>query len=366
MAVLLGLAAGGLAVPAAALAGDDLCLTADPPPPGARALRFGITPGIAGSAGSGQGTAVPVDPRRERRALQRLAPPRQRFVLRLNRLFLSEGRPAIRSFARRAHRLGRAGFSVEIQVRYHPRPEQEGDLQAWSRFVRAAVRRLGRERAVVAFSITNEINFPISSNTSDGAFARAPEALVRGVEVAGRVLRRLGRPRAQVGFTIAWRYIPQDDAALWDEIGALATPGFRRALDYVGLQVYPGLVWPPAPLPGRTPGDEVVEALTLLRGCYMPKAELGRRVRLWVSENGYPTRPVVETEAGQAQSLVSTVESVAAVARSLRVTDYRYFNLRDNDSDGADLFATVGLMRDDYTPKVAFGTYRALVRRFGR
>lgn len=365
---LVALAICGLAgaLPATALAGDDACLTTQAPPAGPGKLRFGITPGIAGSAGSGQGQAAPVDPASELRALRHLRSPKTPLVVRLNRLFWADGRSAIRAFAHRAHRYARAGMRSEIQVRYHPPEGHEGDIRGWLRFVRHAVRRLGAIRSVAAFSITNEINFPISANTSDGAYEGAPRALVRGVEAADRVLRRLGRPRVQVGFTVAWRYIPQDDADLWRQIGALGGKRFRRALDYVGVQAYPGLVWPPAPLPGRSAGTEVVEALTLIRDCYMPMAGIGRHARLWVSENGYPTRPALESEAGQSQNLVSTVQSVAAVARTLRVTDYRYFNLRDNDSDGADLFATVGLMRDDYSPKIAFATYRDLIKRLGK
>ncbi len=134
----------------------------------------------------------------------------------------------------------------------------------------------------------------------------------------------------------------------------------------MGLQVYPGLVWPPAEIPGRTAGDEIAEALTLIRDCYMPKAGLGDEIDLWVSENGYPTKPGVNTEAGQAERLVSSVEAAAAHAGSLGITDYRWFNLRDNDSDGADLFSQVGLLRDDYSPKPSFAEYRSAIRRLGR
>lgn len=97
----------------------------------------------------------------------------------------------------------------------------------------------------------------------------------------------------------------------------------------------------------------------------MPKAGLGDEVELWVSENGYRTKPVVNSEAGQAERLISTVDAVAAQAGSLGVTDYRWFNLRDNDSDGADLFSQVGLLRDDYSPKPAFAEYRRAIRRLG-
>ena len=357
--------AAALAFTPSALAQGGDCLTADPPPAEPGKIDFGITPGIAGSAGVGQGTAVPVDPKLERQALERLEPRRRELVLRLNRLFWDGGGKLIRKFAHRVDRYARSGLSSEIQVRYHPPEGKEGNLRAWARFVAKAVRRLGRRPSVTAFSITNEINFPISPNTSDGSYDRALEAMVRGVVVGNRELRLLGRPNVELGFSVAWRYIPQEDRKLWEELGGLANPRFRRALDYVGLQVYPGLVWPPVEIPGRTAGDEIAEALTLIRDCYMPKAGLGREVDLWVSENGYPTKPVVNTEAGQAERLVSSVEAVAAHAGDLGITDYRWFNLRDNDSDGADLFSQVGLLRDDYSEKPAFGEYRRAIRRLG-
>ena len=49
----------------------------------------------------------------------------------------------------------------------------------------------------------------------------------------------------------------------------------------------------------------------------------------------------------------------------LGVSDYRYFNLRDNDSDGDDLFDAVGLLRDDYSRKPAFGVLRGAIAETG-
>jgi hypothetical protein len=356
----------GLTSAASARAQGDDCLTASPPAPEPGKINFGITPGIAGSAGVGQGTAAPVDRRAERKALVKLEPRGGGLVLRLNRLFWDGGGKLIGKFANRVDRYARAGLDSEIQVRYHPPEGKEGNLRAWARFVTKAVRRLGRRPSVSAFSITNEINFPVSPNTSDGAYDRALEAMVRGTIVAHRQLRRLNRPDVDVGFSVAWRYIPSADSKLWEDLGDLATPRFRRALDYVGVQIYPGLIWPPVEIPGRTAGDEIAEALTLIRDCYMPKAEIGDEVDLWVSENGYPTKPAINTEAGQAERLVSSVEAVAAHAGDLGISDYRWFNLRDNDSDGADLFSQVGLLRDDYSAKPAFAEYRAAIRRLGR
>ena len=354
-----------LAASPPALAAD--CLTADPPPPtaGATPLRFGITPQIAGSAGPAQGEAAPESEARTLKALRRLEANRRQLVLRLNRLFWSDGAAGIERFAALVDRYAASGFSSEVQIRYHPPEGHEGDMAGWEAFVRAAVHELARRPAVVALSVTNEANLPISPNTSDGAYDGVIDALVTGVVAAREEVTALGRPGLPLGFTVMWRWDPDSDQRFWEELGRRATPAFRAGLTYVGVQAYPGLVWPPAPLPGRSAGDELAEALTLLRGCYMPKAGLGGGVALWVTENGYATN-LGRTEAQQASDLASTVEAVHRWSGRLGVTDYRYFNLRDNRSSGPDLFDAVGLLRDDYSAKPGFSLYRSLMQRYGR
>jgi len=54
-------------------------------------LGFGIDPGIAGSVGASQQAAVPDQPTRDLRALRRLRPGGKALVLRLGRLFSSDG-----------------------------------------------------------------------------------------------------------------------------------------------------------------------------------------------------------------------------------------------------------------------------------
>ncbi len=348
--------------------GDDLCLSSPPAAPTrpTRRLRFGVTPRLAGSEGASQQPAVPLERGATRAALHDLEPPGRTLVLRLNRLFSADGRAGIRRFARQVDRHARDGFRSEIQVRYHPRPAKEGDMKAWARFVRRAVGTLARRPSVVAFSIVNEANLPVSPNTSDGAYDRVVDAVVRGIVAGQRELRQVGRPRVPLGFTIAWRYLPEEDASFWRRLGNRATARFRRALDYVGLQVYPGLFWPPVIRPGRTAGYEVAEAATLVRRCFMPKAGLGRGTDLWISENGYSTRQAVGAERAQAENLSSTVRAVHRLSGTLGITDYRYFNLRDNRSTGTGLFDQVGLLFDDYERKQSFGALRQLMLRYGR
>ena len=362
------LAIAPIASPAGARAGSDPnCLTTDPPPVTAPAqpVRFGITPLSAGSAGASQLQPKPENRRAAIAALRQLRPPRKQLVLRLNRMFWSDGVAGIRRYARTVDRFARAGFDSELQIRYHPPEGQEGNMRAWRRYVRRATRKFGRRESVVALSITNEANFPVSPNTSDGSYAGVREAIVKGTITADRMLRRLGRRDVQLGFSFAWRYSPSSDRSFWQEIGRRATPEFRRALDYVGLQVYPHLVWPPVPRPGVSAGEETVEALTLLRRCYMPKARLGGNVDVWVSGNGYPTN-LGRSEASQASELRSTLDAVHRYSGTLGITDYRYFNLRDNNSAGPDLFDAVGLLRDDYSRKPAFGVMGDAVARFGK
>jgi hypothetical protein len=364
---LLAAATVALSAPASAAGQGGECLEADPPPLDAPAhkLRFGTTPQLAGTVGGAQGEVTPEKPRAALAALEALEPRRRTLVVRLNRLFMSDGRAGVRRFTKLARRYARAGFEVESQVRYHPAPEQEGRMRPWKRFVRRATTALAEVDALVALTITNEVNLPLSANTSDGAYERALDAIAVGIPAARRALRRAGRGDVELGFSYAWRYLPDSDADFWSGIGERATPGFLRAIDYVGVQLYPGLFWPPAPIPGRSAGDETLEALTVVRDCYMQMAKLGDGVELWITENGYATN-LGRSETSQVTDLTSTVEDVHEYSGTLNLTDYRYFNLRDNRANGTDLFDNVGLLRPDYSRKPAFAALREQIRALGR
>lgn len=352
--------------PAAGRAADPDCLKPRLPPitRPAEPLRFGVAPLAAGSAGAVQTPPVPADRALAIRRLRSLEPARRTLVLRLNRMFWSAGVRGVRRYARIVDRFAAAGFDSELQVRYHPPAGEAGDMHAWTRWVRAAVRILGRRPSVVALTITNEANFDVSPNTSDGSYPGVRLAIVRGVLAARHELRRIGRGDVELGFSFAWRWLPTSDREFWEELGRRATPRFRKALDYVGLQVYPGLVVPPAIPPGSSAGAETVSALTLMRRCYFPKAGLGRGTDLWVTENGYVTN-LGRSEASQRDALNSTIRAVHRWSGTLGITDYRWFNLRDNVTGGAGLFDSVGLLRDDYSAKPAFAAYRRAIRAYG-
>jgi hypothetical protein len=332
--------------------------------PGAPPLRFGIGPLVqAGQAGGGPAVAVPERPRRTHAALARLKPPDGPFVLRLNRFFWSDREAGFRRYLGLARRFARLGYLIELQVRYHPDAAQEGDLPAWRAHVREVVRRFGRIRAVVALQIANEVNIAFSPDSSDGAYERAPEALVQGVIAASREANRRGLTRLKIGFNWFWRLDGATERRFW---GALRDRGgrrFARAVDWIGLDAYPGTVFPAVVPPGGE-RDAIVSALRSLR-CFARVPGIPRGTPIKVEENGWPTLPPGRPFAEQATRLRRMVRAVHAYRGTFGVSDYRWFNLRDADSSSPALFQHFGLLESDYAEKPAFGAYRELVRELG-
>ena len=273
----------------ASSAADPLCLHnyLHAPPRRAVPLRFGIDPGLAGTAGGAQLRAVPEDPTRDLAAVRRLRVPRKALVVRLNRLFLSDGAAGIARFRRRSAAYGRAGLDVEIQVRYHPSPEQAGNLTAWTRYVRRVVDVLGANPHVIAMTITNEVNVAFSPNTSDGAYPAAEKALIEGVEAAHDQALRDHLSRLRFGFTYAYRFGPASDAAFFARLRTLGGIRFRRALGFVGLDFCPGTIFPSAVAPGGYRAA-LAQAAGVVRRCLAPRAGIGPGVPIWSPRPGCP------------------------------------------------------------------------------
>jgi hypothetical protein len=364
---LIAAAALALALPAGAAAqGYPQCFgetAADAVQPhGGQALRFGITPGIqTGQLGTGAATPrTPEDPDRHLAELAKLRPPGGPFVLRLHRFFWSDGEPAVQSFLALADRYTRAGYLVELQLRYHPSAGQEGDIAAWTAHVRDVVRRFGSNRRVVAIQVTNEVNLTFSPDSSDGSFAGARDALIQGVIAAKDEARKRGYNQLAIGFNWAYRTAPQDDASFWNYLRDHGGAAFTAALDWVGLDAYPGTFFPPAEAPGGE-RDGMVNAMSALR-CFTEGAGIPDSKPIHVEETGFPTDQAARTEARQAQVADTIVRAVNDFRGNYNVSDLRWFNLRDGNSQSGNYQTQYGLLRDDYTEKPAFGVYGSLVR----
>jgi hypothetical protein len=219
---------------------------------------------------------------------------------------------------------------------------------------------------VRGLQVTNEVNFyPIAPDASDSAYEGAREALVRGVIAAKRQARRLGYDQLRIGFNWAYRTDPGREREFWTEIGALGGERFVRAVDWVGLDAYPGTVFPPVETADGY-RDGMVNALSVLRECYLPLAGIPNSVPIKVEENGYPTLEPVRSYAEQVNAMRQMVGAVHEFRGTYNVTDYRWFDLRDHRTSSTNFQHQYGLLRDDYEPKPAFAVYGELVERLSR
>jgi len=353
-----------------ARASDPLCLGSygGATPRAGAPLRFGIDPGLAGTVGGVQLPSVPDSPARDLQAVKALAPPGRVLVVRLNRLFWSDGEQGIENFEQLADSYTRAGFEVEIQVRYHPPAGKAGDIPAWEQYVRHVIDVFGPNPRVVAMTITNEVNVTFSPNTSDGYYQGAKDALIGGIEAAHDEALRRGFRQLRFGFTYAYRFAPTSDAAFFSYLAASGGTAFRQALGFLGLDLYPGTIYPPVMLPGDTYGAEMAQALGVMRDCFLPLGGIGAQTPIWITENGVPTGLL--SDAQQAAALEQLVLAAHDYSGTFNVTDYRWFNLRDSVSSGpltliGATFSSDGLLGSDYSPKSSFAAYRALIAALG-
>jgi hypothetical protein len=324
-------------------------------------LRFGITPGVqTGQFFTGAAPPrTPEDRARHLAALGQLRPQGGPFVLRLHRFFWSEGEQEVQRFLALADAYTRAGYLVELQLRYHPSAEQEGDIDAWVAHVRDVVRRFGANPRVVAIQVTNEVNITFSPDSSDGAYDGARDALVRGVIAAKDEALRRGYRQLEIGFNWAYRTDPGSESTFWNHIRDAGGRAFAGALDWVGVDAYPGTVFPPAHTSGGE-RDGMVNAFSSFR-CYAAGAGIPDTVPIHVEENGWPTAEPERSYAQQAQVAETLVRAVHDFRGTYNISDYRWFNLRDGNTQSGNFQTQYGLLTDEYQPKPAFDVYRRLV-----
>jgi hypothetical protein len=329
------------------------------------ALRVGITPRVqAGQVGPVPARAKPDDPARTLAALARIRPAGGPFVVRLNRFFWSDGEAAFKQFLAEAQRYTNAGYLVELQVRYHPSAGQEGDIAAWTRHVREVVDRFGANPGVVGLQITNEVNFDFSADSSDGAYKGGKDALIQGVIAAKDEAERAGFRQLQIGFNWAYRYDPAHEQSFWGHLRDTGGKRFAAALDWVGLDAYPGTFFPPAEQSVDDYRDGMVNAMSSFR-CYLRAAGIPDSVPMYVEENGWPTYGARKEEM-QAQVADQMFRAVSDFRGTYDVSDYRWFNLRDANTSDTGIAQHFGLLRDDYSAKPAFAVLAKLFAGLGR
>lgn len=326
---------------------------------------FGIYPGGAAGTVGPSGPVAPEDPALRMAALKRLRAPGKPLVLRLYASYTgANGSSAAQQVGQEIREYGSAGFQTELVASY--RPADGGSPAAvggFVEFVRDAVRSLGHAHGFVSLQVTNEANQGGSPNTSDGYYAGAKDALIAGVIAAKGEIHADRGGHVKVGFN--WAYATDTgERAFWHYLGHHGGRRFVGALDWVGLDVYPG-TWGPAlggsPLAAETKGF-IDTALHALRAAYMPLAGIPHAVALRISETGYPTGPG-RTDAMQVTIMKAAIDAVYHARVTYNITGLNWFDLRDADSSSPSFESQYGLMRDDYSPKPGFGAYRTLVAR---
>jgi hypothetical protein len=335
----------------------------EPKSPGAPRLVFGIYPGGAAGTVGPIGQVAPENPTLRMDALQQLRAEGRPFVVHLYASYTgADGWSAAEQVGQEIEQYGHAGFQTELVLCYRPGDGgSPADVGGFVAFVRATVQSLGPKPGFVSLQVTNEANQGGSPNTSDGYYAGARDALIDGVIAAKDETRKDGFAQVKVGFN--WAYASDgSERAFWRYLGRRGGRRFVGDLDWVGLDAYPG-TWGPA-LGRRGLAAETTSfmdgALRALRVTYMPLAGIPHRVPLRVSETGFPTGPG-RTDAMQVTFMKAAASAVYHARGVYNITGYRWFDLRDADSSSSSFESQYGLMRDDYSPKPAFGAYRALI-----
>ena len=322
-------------------------------------LTFGIYPGGVAGTYTGLTEGPPDDPLQIKLALDRLQ---------------AEGRPLLvrvyKHFSRSSAGAGHGDPPVDV-TKYLSGGRQLDlvlcfrdsgeDLTEWLSFIRDSLRRYGRQLAKI--QITEEPNLSTAPGSADGGFPHVRKALVRGVVAAKEESLRLGLD-AQVGFNAVPSFNPADD--FWPGVAVLGQQTFVDALDYVGLDCFPDVFRPIRP-------DNYLEnlrnavafLLTNFRRVNFAAGNIPDSVPIHITENGWPTGEG-RTPEQQATVIETIVRAVNAQRTAFNVTHYELFALRDGNSANPDLFHQFGILRDDYTPKPAFETYRELIAELGR
>jgi hypothetical protein len=231
--------------------------------------------------------------------------------------------------------------------------DRTGNMSRWVGFIQKAIDNYGEY--IQNLQICEEPN--LFEYPGDGRFGHSVQAVLLGVQAAREALRKRRLPAA-VGFNAVPTFVIND--SFWQGIARQADARFLNAVDYVGLNLYVDVAEPVVGLVEDAVGD----TLTRFRQETLAQAGIPATVPLHISENGWPTGPN-RFYTRQADVLESIVKRVYDLRNALNITQFELYSLRDADTANPEFRRQFGIMRDDYTPKPAFDTYRRLIQELG-
>jgi hypothetical protein len=228
-----------------------------------------------------------------------------------------------------------------------------GNMAHWSRFIEQAIDRFGD--FVEYLQICEEPNsfeYP-----GDGRFQHSVDGVISGVKAArAKILER--RLPVKVGFNSVPCH--SEDDPFWSEMARKIDDSFLKSLDYVGLNMYPDVA---EPVRGSV-ADAVELTLANFRETTLAHARIPVSVPLRICEDGWPTGPM-RYYTRQADVLEETIRKVCELSGRLNINGFGLYCLRDADTANPTYSGQFGIMRDDYSPKPSFETFRRLIEEFG-
>ncbi|EMS70583.1 hypothetical protein [Ruminiclostridium cellobioparum] len=235
------------------------------------------------------------------------------------------------------------------------------ELDNWLGFIRKVINRYGSHLA--SLQITNEPNLSFM----EGSKPYIMQALIEGVITAKKETQKSGLP-IKIGFGS----VPESPAAVphfWENISKAGGKTFIDSVDFVGHNFYVD-VFEEQPLDLSDIPVSVEHTLRSLREKDLAEAGIPASVPIRITENGWPTgkNPITNIERPyehQTKVLETVVQTIYDLRQELNISHFELFGLRDADSSKDDLFHQYGIMRDDYTPKPAYYTFKKLIQELG-
>ena len=247
-----------------------------------------------------------------------------------------------------------AGLKVTLTIKYSPPQGRAGDIAGYESFVRSVVRRSASNQSVVSYVIGNEANVAGNPDASDGPFAGARAAVVRGTVAARDELASLGSP-ARVGINFAVGSA-RENADYLSDLVAQGGNEFASAVQFIGINVYPG-TWHAGT---GEPYRDMVSALELGRASIDAVAGLIGRP-LEIREAGAPFADAAE----KSRRVREFTQAVVDHRTRLNIEHFSWFDLWDADSSSTYQFAHYGLLRSDLSHTASFDAYKEIISRAG-
>lgn len=312
---------------------------------------FGIYPGGAAGSDNGVVKGAPDNPVKIIEALDDLSKNAELFLVRGYLHYLGNGEYKNLTPLDPTQYLS-ANRKMDLVLGYQSR---NGDINDWKKFIRNMIGKY--QNSLAKIQITEEPNLN-GVPYVDGDSKNVRQAVVEGVIAAKDEVTKLNIP-IQVGFNGVPTFNPDND--FWRKIGQLAKgTKFYNSLDYIGLDFFPDVF---RPIPDGELETAIEGVLHHYRTVSLSEAGISMEVPLHITENGWATSPE-RTEKKQAEVLETNIRTIYALREKFNITHYEMFDLRDADSSNPDFFHQFGIMKDDYTPKLAYNVYKTMIRQF--